>query len=54
MKLTVQVTLDGRVLVMQGRNIIELPLTQDTEAALALLNEARTEQAAINGDAQHD
>lgn len=54
MRLTVQVTIDGRLLLIQGRNAIELPETADTHTALGLIAEAMTIQSQINGDHQED
>lgn len=54
MRLTVQVTLDGRIIIMQGRNIIELPATDDTRNAIDLIAEAMQEQVKINGEETHD
>ena len=48
MKVTIQVTLDGRVLLMSGRNIIELERTDDTRHIIELLQEAVEVQAQIN------
>lgn len=52
--ITVQVMPDGRVLVYQGRSIIELVSTQDTNDVLDVLTEARDVQAQINGDMEND
>lgn len=58
MRLTVQVTLDGRIILLQGRNVIELPATDDTRNAIDLIQDALTVQAQVNGDtpqeATHD
>jgi len=48
MKVTLQVTLDGRVLLISGRNIIELETTDDTRHIIELLQEAVEVQAQIN------
>lgn len=48
--MTVQVTIDGRVLVYQKRSIIELVSTADTTELLDALTEARDVQIQINGD----
>lgn len=53
MIVTVQVTLDGRVLLMSGRNIIELERTDDTRHIIELLQEAVEVQTQVNGE-PHD
>lgn len=50
MRLTVQVTLDGRIILLQGRNVIELPATDDTRNAIDLIQDALTVQAQVNGN----
>lgn len=53
MKVTIQVTLDGRVLLISGRNIIELETTDDTRHIIELLQEAVEVQAQINEGERH-
>src|SRR5574343_437753 len=53
MIVTVQVTLDGRVLLMSGRKIIELERTDDTRHIIELLQEAVEVQTQVNGE-PHD
>jgi DNA/RNA endonuclease YhcR with UshA esterase domain len=51
---TVQVTIDGRVLIFKGHATIELVSTNDTREMLDALTEARDVQAQINGDMEND
>jgi hypothetical protein len=43
----IQVTLDGRILIMQGTVMVELVSPEETDQVLTYLVEARALQAAI-------
>lgn len=43
----IQVTLDGRILMLRGRNILELETTNETREIIEILTEALEQQALI-------
>lgn len=49
-RITVTVTLDGRVLIEQNRNLIEIVTPDEAQAVLAALQEACTLAVAIYGN----